>query len=50
MLIDKFSPFNFCSIYFATDRRMEINKIGSDKGENDNAVIPSEDWDNTPLN
>ena len=28
---------------------MEIIQIGSDKGENDNAVIPSEGWDNTPL-
>ena len=28
---------------------MEIIRIGSDKGENDNAVIPSEGWDNTPL-
>ena len=25
---------------------MEIIQIGSDKGENDNAVIPSEGWDN----
>ena len=30
--------------------KMEIIQIGSDKGENDNAVIPSEGWDNTPLN
>ena len=30
-------------------RLMEIIQIGSDKGENDNAVIPSEGWDNTPL-
>ena len=28
---------------------MEIIQIGSDKGKNDNAVIPSEGWDNTPL-
>ena len=28
---------------------MEIIQIGSDKGENDNAVIPSEGWDNTPI-
>ena len=27
-------------------RLMEIIQIGSDKGENDNAVIPSEGWDN----
>ena len=28
---------------------MEIIQIGSDKGEYDNAVIPSFGWDNTPL-
>ena len=30
-------------------RLMEIIQIGSDKGENDNAVIRSEGSDNTPL-
>ena len=30
-------------------RLMEIIQIGSDKGENDNAVIPSEGWDNGVL-
>ena len=39
----------FVSYYIRSqdgDRMMEIIQIGSDKGENDNAVIPSEGWDN----